>query len=238
MNIAILTPSRGRPGRLDNFIESVYNTAANPDRVFCYNYIDNDDPRIRAYDDYSKKQSKNSTIIFGEPISVSMSWNIIAGAAMTFRETPADILIMGNDDLLYRTKGWDLVLDSIVPEYADDIYCMWFEDKINGPDHCAFPIVSRKWYETLGYFTPGIFNFGYNDTWIHDIAKRINRVRFIPEVVNEHMHFTTGKSELDDTYHRNRTQERGNLYDLDKILFENSADRREVDAEKLRKIML
>jgi hypothetical protein len=44
-NIAILTPTRARPGRLDTFVNSVYQTAANPERVFCYNYIDEDDPR-------------------------------------------------------------------------------------------------------------------------------------------------------------------------------------------------
>ena len=50
-NIAILTPTRARPGRLDTFVNSVYQTAANPERVFCYNYIDEDDPRSKAYDD-------------------------------------------------------------------------------------------------------------------------------------------------------------------------------------------
>ena len=29
MNFAILTPSRGRPGRLDNFLKSIYNFATN-----------------------------------------------------------------------------------------------------------------------------------------------------------------------------------------------------------------
>ena len=51
-NIAILTPTRARPGRLDTFLESVYNTAEHPERVFCYNYIDDDDPRKKAYENY------------------------------------------------------------------------------------------------------------------------------------------------------------------------------------------
>jgi hypothetical protein len=205
--------------------------------VFCYNYIDSDDPRIKAYNEYSEKQNKNCTYIIEKPQSVSKSWNVLAHASMTLSEEPADILIMGNDDMVYRTQDWDQLLIEETRKYPDQIYCMWFEDLINGQNHCAFPIVSRKWYETLGYFTPGIFNFGYNDTWIFDVAKRIGRHHFIPNVVNEHLHFTTGKSSADDTTHRNRTQAVGNLYDKDKLIFEQSVDQREQAAEKLRSVM-
>ena len=43
--IAILTPTRSRPGKLDTFINSIYQTAAKPERVMCWNYIDEDDRR-------------------------------------------------------------------------------------------------------------------------------------------------------------------------------------------------
>ena len=55
---------------------------------------------------------------------------------------------------------------------------MWMDDRINRENHCAFPIVSRKWCETLGYFTPGVFHFGYNDTWVFDIAQRVAPMSF------------------------------------------------------------
>jgi hypothetical protein len=121
--------------------------------------------------------------------------------------------------------------------YDDDIYCCWFEDLINGKSHCSFPIISKKWYETLGYFTPGVFHFGYNDTWVYDIAKRIDRCHFIPEVTVEHLHFSTGKVQMDSTYHRNRTEKRGNLYHLDKVIFDETSDQRAQAAEKLKKLM-
>ena len=234
MNFAILTPTRQRPGRLDNFIRSVHDLAELKNRVYTYNYIDSDDPRIKAYDEYSNKQPKNNYNCVGEPQSVSKSWNVLAKVAI---DDGADVLIMGNDDLLYRTQGWDVILEKEIEKYPDQIYCMWFEDLINGSNHCAFPIVLRLWYETLGYFTPGIFNFGYNDTWNFDIAKRIGRTHFIPNVVNEHLHFTTGKSAADETTKRNRTTERGNLYELDKVIFEQSAEERAKAALGLLQIM-
>jgi hypothetical protein len=238
-NIAILTPTRARPGRLDTFIESVYQTAANPERVFCWNYIDDDDPRVKAYTDYADRQHDNSCNLISEKDSVSVSWNTLAlyATSKELTDNVADILVMGNDDLIYRTQGWDTIVEEESNKFPDEIYCMWMEDLINGEKHCAFPIVSRKWYTTVGYFTPGVFNFGYNDTWIFDVAKRVGRTHFIPNVVNEHMHFTAGKSVMDDTYERNRTQERGNLYEKDKVIFEDTASKRQAAADKLMEVI-
>ena len=149
-----------------------------------------------------------------------------------------DIIIMGNDDLIYRTPSWDRMIELESNAYKDDIFCMWMDDRINRENHCAFPIVSRKWCETLGYFTPGVFHFGYNDTWVFDIAKRIHRCRFLGGVIGEHMHFTQGKAVKDETYLRNRVQGR-NFYQLDEVIFNSKemVHKRIDDAEKLKKVM-
>jgi hypothetical protein len=97
--------------------------------------------------------------------------------------------------------------------------------------------VSNVWFRTLGYFTPGIYNFGFNDSFIYDLAKRIGRTHYIPSVIAEHRHFSVGKSNMDDTYHRNRTQERGNLGVLDEKIFNDTGADREFAANKLRAVM-
>ena len=43
MNIAILTPTRQRPGKLDRLIDSVYQTASDKNTIYMYNYIDDDE---------------------------------------------------------------------------------------------------------------------------------------------------------------------------------------------------
>ena len=240
MNIAILTPSRQRPGKLDRLIDSVYETASKKNSIRMYNYIDTDDPRMQQYTNNNLASDFSPTVfnVYDKPQSVSKSWNVLAEKAMyESKEWGADVLIMGNDDQVYLTKDWDIKLQEEIEKFADDIYCCWFEDLINGKSHCSFPIISKKWYETLGYFTPGVFNFGYNDTWVYDIAKRIDRCHFIPEVVVEHLHFSTGKVQMDSTYHRNRTEKRGNLYHLDKVIFDETSDQRAQAAEKLKKLM-
>ena len=224
---SILTPSRNRPDRLKQFIDSVYTLAAFPNNVEMIVYVDLDDPRLADYKQLEANIEHNVVFLFGEHMSISKSWNSLA------KLSTGNVLIMGNDDLLYRTSAWDKSLDLELDLYPDDIYCAWMEDKINGESHCAFPIVSRLWYETLGYFAPGVFNFGYNDTWVFDIAQRVDRCHFIPHIIAEHMHFSANKSKFDDTYARNRTQERGNLYHKDKDIYEATREQRHGDAQKL-----
>ena len=229
--ISLLCPTRQRIENTNRLITSLATTAYHPERIELLFYIDNDDPVI---DDYRKLiegwQGHLGRIeaIYGPPISVSKSWNDIAKIAK------GDILKMSNDDLIYRTGGWDDVLDREVKKYPDDIYCMWFNDMLHRQRMCTFPIISRKWYDTVGYFAPGVFAFFYNDTWVHDIAKRIGREHYIDEVIQEHMHFTVKKSKFDETYRRAR--DRANSND-DGRIYKESADKREQDANKLRKVM-
>ena len=235
---SILTPTRNRPNNCERFIKSVYNSARTRKNVEMIFYIDNDDPAITSYkslDWHAQKEYegfKNIKFIYGEPKSVSISWNDLAA------ECIGDVLIMGNDDLVYQTDGWDEKLDQELDTYKKDkVYVAWMDDGLNQDRHCAFPIVSREWYECLGRFTPGCFHFGYNDTWIFDVGKMLDRLHYIPFIKAEHLHFSTGKSEMDDTYARNRTQEKGNLYAKDKILFGKTRAARQDDRDKLRELI-
>ena len=232
---SILTPTRNRPANCERFIKSVYNSTKTRKNVEMLFYVDEDDPAIEAYKSlhwHAQKEYegfKKIEFVFGNPMSVSKSWNIIAERCI------GDVLIMGNDDLVYQTDGWDEKLDQELNIYKDDnIYVAWMNDNINFEKHCAFPIVSRQWYECLGRFTPGCFNFGYNDTWIFDVGKMLDRCHYIPFIKAEHLHFSTGKSEMDDTYARNRTQEKGNLYAKDKVLFNKTRNIRQNDRDRLR----
>ena len=228
MKIAILTPSRERAYYLKKFIDSVIHNQSFNNHILFYNYIDEDDPKRKRYSTILRPGHAIYNII-GKSQSVSKSWNILAQKAYTDK---AEVLIMGNDDLTYNTKNWDTLLESEIKKFSDQIYCMWFEDKLKGSSHCAFPIISRKWYETLGYLTPGIFHFFYNDTWIFDIAQRIKRTHFIPNIIAPHVHLVNDK-----TYNRNRKTSQGHLANLDKILFKSSEDTRIKDAIKLMEVM-
>ena len=228
--ISILCPTRQRADRAHNYAWTAFTTANNPDRVEILFYVDNDDPEKELYIQWAVNATPyHISTTFGEPMSVSKSWNVLA------EKCTGDILLMGNDDLIHETNGWDDILESTANEYEDDIYCIFFDDGINHGKHCAFPAVSRKWYETLGYFTPGIFEFIANDTWIFDIGKRIDRVRYIPEVMVRHEHHSVTKVK-DETTKRHREGANKDRIKRDLALFDKTNGQREHDAEKLREI--
>ena len=237
MKISILTPTRNRPNNCERFIRSIYNTCSNRNSVELLFYVDDDDPALDSYlslDEHCQFEYPDFyriQFIKGEPKSVSISWNDLATKCL------GDVLIMGNDDLVYATDGWDYLLEKELEKFnTDKVYVAWMEDGINGEAHCAFPIVSREWYECLGRFTPGCFHFGYNDTWIFDVGKMLDRTHFIPHIKAEHLHFSKG-APMDDTYARNRTQEKGNLYAKDQVLFNKTRNIRLDDRNKLRELI-
>jgi glycosyl transferase/beta-hydroxylase protein BlmF len=239
--ISILTPTRNRPNNCERFIKSIYQTTKHRGNIELLFYVDKDDPSMGSYmslqrhcfDEYNKFVRVQFN--FGDPVPVCDSWNLMAKVSM------GDVIIMGNDDLIYRTPEWDSILMKELSPIKDNIYCAWVNDGINQDKHCAFPIISRKWIETLGYcFAPeGTFNFGYNDTWVFDIGKRVGRLKYIPNILVEHMHFSKGKAEMDDTYARNRTQERGNLYQKDLIIYNSDTNvtKRILSAKKLEGVI-
>lgn len=231
--ISILCPTRGRPELLQRMVNSMYDTVALFTNYEVLIYVDNDDPCLAAYDSII---CDPPIVKIGESISVGQAWNILA------REAAGDYFLMGNDDQVYMTPYWDRLLLDILSERMpkDGIFVAWVDDNTGkSARRCAFPIVSRKWYETLGYFTPECFNFLYHDTWIWDIGKRLDRTFYIPDILIEHRHFAFKKAEYDDTYQRHRVGiENARRRDADKQMFNSMAGQRQADAEKLKDLIV
>jgi glycosyl transferase/beta-hydroxylase protein BlmF len=232
--ISLLCPSRGRPENAIRFISSVYRTAAFSDRIEILFYIDSDDERKNDYSTLFENATKRfqklkrCEIVVGEPISVSKSWNILA------ERCRGDFIAMANDDQVYVDYGWDVRLVEEAKRFPDQIFCFCFNDGSRASPYGAFPMVSRKWFETLGYFTPGIFIFAYTDIWIIEIARLVNRFYYLPDVLAEHLHCAFGKALMDSTYSRNRLEE---VYGKANELLINTKAERRKDAEKLRQVI-
>lgn len=233
---SMLCPTRSRVKRLQLFVKSVHRTCADPSQVELLFYVDDDDPQLDQYRIAVEKMKaaysafRTIELVVGPPISVSRSWNVLA------EKCSGNLLMMANDDQMYVDYGWDFYLDQRYGEREDEVFAMFFEDGQYPPDGGDFPIVSRKWYETLGYFTPGIFEFWYNEAWIFDVANRLQRIIRIPRILVDHLHYSEYKSVLDDTYKRHRLNfERVNR---DSELYNRTSDDRQAAADKLRALMV
>ena len=225
--ISVLCPTRERPELFARMIDSAFETGGQDFEVLCY--VDEDDPTREEYDRF------NGRIVVGPSNGVGRAWNRLA------REAWGDLLMMANDDLVFRTDGWDARLAAAIDERgpSDGVFVAWADDGAPGCERrCAFPIVSRRWIETLGQFVPECFNFLYHDTWVHDVGRLVDRLIYVADVVIEHRHFAFKKADYDATYRRHRDGEKNrDKRREDERVYKNSKHLREEWADRLKMCM-
>ena len=171
---------------------------------------------------------KGIKIIIGPRVTVGKAWNILA------KECSGQILMMGNDDLIFTTKSWDTVLDIEFMKTPDKIACLFPNDGIRDNDKsylaCTFPIIHRCSYEALGYFVPECFKFYYHDSWLAYIFHSLNRLERISRFQVVHKHHTRGESQISEIA--------VNTGEIDTQIYKDTEGQRKNDIEKLRRLMV
>jgi hypothetical protein len=219
LKISILCPTRGRPENVKRLMESIISTSAEvPELLF---YVDEDDDAFpHIADDYVH-------LVRGPRITLSQCWNELAKVAT------GDILMFCGDDVVFKTKNWDVLVRNAFRRIPDKIAFVHGDDGCYGSKFGTHGFVHRNWVEAVGYLLPPYFSSDYGDTWLNEVANSIHRRAFVP-MITEHMHFLFGKAELDQT-HKER-MERGDRDNV-KQLYEDLAPKRAEDAEKLKAFM-
>jgi len=165
--ISLLCPTRGRPREFSRCIDSfLLNSCHEIETVVLF---DNEDKTRHRYPNMSI-----TTAVSGpaEEHGTVQMWNTLAAWAT------GNYLMMINDDNIMETKGWDIKLLAQIP--ADDMFVAW----PNGQQaQCINPIVSRRWYETVGWFVPPGFKWFYADTALHSLGAWVGRLVYMPNVV-------------------------------------------------------
>ena len=215
-------PTRKRPERLIDMAASAINTTA-PGEIEILCYVTHDDT---SYDDLSG--SLGVSFVRGPRRTFSDLWNALVPYAN------GDIFMLCADDVIFRTPGWAQVVEDAYAACPDKILCTHGDDlHPNGKTFATLPFVSRKWTQTLGYFTPDGFTCDWCDTWIQDIADMIGRKQFLP-IVTEHVHPFWGKAPVDETY---REGQEHRTKDPNTRMYMQRLSERQDDAEKLKAVM-
>ena len=223
MNISILAPTRNRPSGLKRMIRSAFETASDPSNIEMCLYIDDDDTvsedAISTLKDYNIKYKR------GERGVLSDLPNRVLELAT------ADIFMGGSDDLIFRTKGWDSRVLETFEVFEDKIALVY--PKSGNPYQLSSTILflHRKWVDAVGYFLAPYFSCGGADGWWNEVSIYLNRRIFLPDVLIEHMHYTHGKSPMDNTYAE--AVERGEKDNIGQIYIDKTPERME-DIEKLQ----
>lgn len=222
--ISLVVPSRGRPAALRQMIASAETTADDPDQVeVCVRADDDDD--LAAYQQVYDLPTHWCIAKRGV---MANAWNDGAAAAH------GDILMMAADDLRFRTQGWDTAVRQAVEKVHDRIVLVYARDGHADERMATHPFVTRKWVDAVGRFTAPYFESDYVDLWLHDVATRIDRAVYLPDVLIEHMHPSFGKGEWDRTHEERMARAKG--LSLPAIWAHCEPDR-EREARRLREAM-
>lgn len=194
-SISLLLPTRGRPELLRRFLESVLARSERPDRVEVVIYADADDPQSHGF----RVEGLEVRTLIGPRVSMG-GYNTAC-----FEQSRGEIVVLGNDDVVIQTRGWDRKLREMHAAMQDGIYLAYPNDLFKGRGLSAFPILSRKVCETLGRPFPTEYLGAFIDYHLLDIFKRLERrgharLIYLEDIVFEHMHYRTGKGDFDEVY--------------------------------------
>ena len=193
--ISVLVPTRGRRSLAERFLLSAFQLSNAPNSVEYILYVDDDDLDSQAI----------SVTGVQYRIIVGPRCNMGVCNTRCLEEAQGDIIVLGNDDVVIRTKGWDEKIRIFHQSIPDRIYLAYPNDLNKGEELSAFPILSRKTCELISQPFPAIYKGAFIDTHLMEIFVRLknmgdNRISYMEDVVFEHLHFRTGKVEIDQTY--------------------------------------
>lgn len=233
--ISVLCPTRGRPDGFAELCQSMYETALAFDERMqsaadfeVIAYLDDDEPECDRY--HAASDGFWFVRWIGGPrIVLSEMWNRCAEHAS------GEILMHCGDDIRFRTRGWNKTVEDVFNRYPDRIAFVHGDDLLQPEGRVGtHGFIHRRWMETVGYFVPPYFVSDYNDLWLTEVADRIGRHVYLPQLITEHMHPDAKKAPVDLTHqerHARHMQERPDL------LYVELAHERDADAEKLRAVM-
>lgn len=180
-----ILPSRGRPAGLQRFFHE--GKPEQPGVVV----IDEDQVAL-----YSRVDLPHGW----HRLTVRPRSGYVASANAGFNAFPNEPWYgLASDDAVGRTARWDTLL----AEAATPDRICWPSDLIRG--HCTQPFIGGDLCRAVGWFMPPIFGHLYCDKVWGDIAEVIGGT-YMPEVVLEHMHFSTGKTQADQTTAERKTR--------------------------------
>lgn len=224
-SISLLLPTRGRPALVERLFKSIAETTAQPNRVEVILYVDDDDTGSHHLD----SQDVHVVRIIGPAMSMG-GYN-----SACLDRARGDIIILVNDDMVIRTPGWDNMIVEMDAGYPDKIYLAYGNDLFKKRDFCTFPILPRRTCELLVEPYPVAYRGAFIDVHLFDIFKRLQhagfcRIRYMGDVVFEHLHYRTGKAACDETYAR-----RGRF--MDDPTFIAMAEARSIGAKRLLNVL-
>lgn len=201
--MSVLVPSRGRPGNMERLVEAFQETCHDSTYLNCI--VDLDDPEIEAYHDLYNRCEYQFFALWIVPKTKHSRPGIVHPLNYVANEIfnpktgmyPTILGFMG-DDHLPRTDGWDIEIERHLSATRAGV--VYGNDLLQGENLPTAAFLTSNIVQTLGWMAPPDLNHLYVDNFWLDLGRGIGRIRYLDDVIIEHLHPMNGKSEWDQTY--------------------------------------
>jgi glycosyltransferase involved in cell wall biosynthesis len=194
MKMCVVVPSRGRPENADRLAKAFIDTNADAD---LYIVVDNDDPK---WNEYAKNESYTMLPADNKTGGCAASLNTGAVLLLDITKFPLyDYFVFMGDDHLPRTQGWDKAL---VEAIGLDQGIAYGDDLLQGANlPTAFAMSRNLVAELQGMTFPGCVHLFF-DNFVKQLGIDLDCLKYLPDVIIEHIHPAAGKAEMDAGYER------------------------------------
>jgi hypothetical protein len=198
-DLVVIVPSRGRPETVDEMADAFAETCTEDYQLLFA--VDSEDPTLP---EYVRRQRwvipSGGARVWSAPNpegSMVAALNRAVGDVMA--HPPFAIAFLG-DDHRPRTVGWDAAYLEALRELGTGIvYGNDLLQRHNLPTQCA---MTADIVRALGWMAPPTLRHLYVDNFWLDLGRAADCIRYLPDVVVEHMHPVAGKAAVDDGYAR------------------------------------
>lgn len=174
--ISVLIPSRKRIDSLIRCVNNLVSTADDPNNFEVLIRLDHDDKDSIKRIEELPYDKVDIYIIIGNRFGGYADLHLYVNELCAISN--GRFLFLYNDDATILTKKWDLI---IVGE-SQVVGLNPLSNTEKKQKYDIFPIIHRKIYETLGFFSLS----PHNDSWMFELIKTVELEKKIPELKIRH----------------------------------------------------
>lgn len=175
-------PSRGRPERFFQALDSIVDNLASPFAYHISCTLDEDDPLMNNDSVKERvKTYKNTSIEWG------LSRSKIDAVNRSMPDIEWDILIVGSDDIFFNLYGFDeIVRNEFALHFPDGDGYLHFNEKDSGSALCVMTVCDKKYYDRFGYIYHPDYKSLFCDNEQMEVAKALGKYIYINCMIMEH----------------------------------------------------
>jgi hypothetical protein len=189
-DLLMICPSRGRPENVARLLQAWAELTSSAELLIA---VDDDDPQLEDY--LALDPVPGSDLVIGPRLRLGPTLNKLAAE---YADLYFALGFLG-DDHCPRTQGWDERLVEALRELGTGI--VYGNDLFQGERLPTAVAMTSDIVRTLGYFVPPGMEHMFLDDYWKGLGQALGRLRYLPEVVIEHLHPIADKAEWDQRYY-------------------------------------